>query len=56
MDTSCLYESTLSVGDKVQHVVAKTDGENLGNDLGDSVFEASWAVIRNFLGPILLWE
>ena len=56
MDASCLDESTLRVGDKVEHVVAKTDGKDLCNDLGNSMNQTNWTVVGDFFSSILLWE
>lgn len=38
------------------HVAAKTDGQDLRDELGNDIDEANGMVVRDFLGTILLGE
>jgi hypothetical protein len=56
MDASLLYESTLSIGDKVVHMRRKPSGHHLGDQLGNRMNETNGAKIRHFLGPLFFWN
>jgi hypothetical protein len=56
MNTSLFYESTLGIGDKLVHVWSKAGSHHLGNELGDSMYEANGAKIDDLFGAIFLGD
>jgi hypothetical protein len=56
MDAPFLDEGTLGIGDNIIHEWSKADGNQLGNDFGDSVDQAYGPIVGDFLGPLFLWK